>query len=240
VELAYDLQLPPWQPGLVAGARAGGRLAGRTRAPSFVYVDGFAFVARIGEMGGWERVNKLYENPPRSTEHILHPERYLANDQPILIERGEVPGLAAYNLVYEDSWGELNIRAFARKLGGHWREAKTAAEGWGGDWLALYALPGHVDGVDGVVAVHLTVWDERKDAEEYFDIVAAGLGRLAGGTSVRRRGAFAKSRAKNGAIFEVERRDKLVVLLAGAPAKRAKRIRREVWKTWRVRDAEGD
>ena len=40
------------------------------------YSDGPTFVQRIYANGGWEAVNELYENPPTSTEQVIHPERY--------------------------------------------------------------------------------------------------------------------------------------------------------------------
>ncbi len=40
------------------------------------YSDGPAFVKQIRDEGGWEAVNDLYENPPESTEQVIHPEKY--------------------------------------------------------------------------------------------------------------------------------------------------------------------
>jgi hypothetical protein len=40
------------------------------------YSDGPAFVRLVRNLGGWDAVNALYENPPESTEQIIHPERY--------------------------------------------------------------------------------------------------------------------------------------------------------------------
>ncbi|UPW02132.1 Hvo_1808 family surface protein [Halorussus gelatinilyticus] len=40
------------------------------------YSDGPAFVKQIKKRGGWQAVNDLYENPPKSTEQVIHPEKY--------------------------------------------------------------------------------------------------------------------------------------------------------------------
>lgn len=45
------------------------------------YSDGPTFVKSIRDAKGWQGVNALYENPPTSTEQIIHPELY-GKDQP--------------------------------------------------------------------------------------------------------------------------------------------------------------
>ncbi|MFC7081620.1 Hvo_1808 family surface protein [Halorussus caseinilyticus] len=40
------------------------------------YSDGPAFVRGVQKRGGWDAVNALYENPPASTEQVIHPEKY--------------------------------------------------------------------------------------------------------------------------------------------------------------------
>jgi hypothetical protein len=40
------------------------------------YSDGPKFVRQIYNEGGWEAVNAVYENPPESTEQVIHPEKY--------------------------------------------------------------------------------------------------------------------------------------------------------------------
>ncbi|MFC4448733.1 Hvo_1808 family surface protein [Halorussus aquaticus] len=40
------------------------------------YSDGPPFVRGVHRRGGWEAVNDLYENPPESTEQVIHPDKY--------------------------------------------------------------------------------------------------------------------------------------------------------------------
>jgi MYXO-CTERM domain-containing protein len=40
------------------------------------YSNGPAFVQQIREEGGWEAVNDVYDNPPVSSEQVIHPEKY--------------------------------------------------------------------------------------------------------------------------------------------------------------------
>ncbi|WP_227352827.1 Hvo_1808 family surface protein [Haladaptatus salinisoli] len=45
------------------------------------YSDGPPFVKQIRENRGWKGVNALYENPPASTEQVIHPKKY-RSDRP--------------------------------------------------------------------------------------------------------------------------------------------------------------
>ncbi|WP_158055425.1 Hvo_1808 family surface protein [Halorussus halophilus] len=40
------------------------------------YSDGPPFVRGVQRRGGWEAVNELYQNPPASTEQVIHPQKY--------------------------------------------------------------------------------------------------------------------------------------------------------------------
>ena len=51
-----------------------------------VYLKGAGFVFAVHEQG-WPAVEKLYtEYPPQSTEHILHPEKWLAREAPTSLQ----------------------------------------------------------------------------------------------------------------------------------------------------------
>ncbi|WP_459194461.1 Hvo_1808 family surface protein [Halosimplex sp. J119] len=45
------------------------------------YSDGPKFVDRIYQTEGWDGVNAVYDNPPASTEQVIHPEKY-GEDEP--------------------------------------------------------------------------------------------------------------------------------------------------------------
>ncbi|MEF8882797.1 MAG: Hvo_1808 family surface protein [Halapricum sp.] len=56
------------------------------------YSDGPKFVRQIRNEGGWEAVDDVYDNPPESTEQIIHTEKY-PDDRPV-------------NLTFEDTSNE--------------------------------------------------------------------------------------------------------------------------------------
>ncbi len=63
------------------------------------YSDGPAFVEGIYEEAGWEGVNAVYENPPASTEQVIHPEKY-GEDAPTNVSVATPPS---------DDWERLEI-----------------------------------------------------------------------------------------------------------------------------------
>ena len=54
-----------------------------SRDLEFPYLEGLKFVEFLHKRGNWAEVNRAYENLPASTEQILHPEKYVADEQPI-------------------------------------------------------------------------------------------------------------------------------------------------------------
>ena len=147
----------------------------------FPYTYGLLFVQDLYEVGGWAAVDGAYADPPRSTEHILHPDRYRAGDEPQLVSLAPLTGTlgAGWRQVDEDTFGEFFTRYYLdQQIPG--REAEAAAEGWGGDRYAV-----HHRQADGalVMALH-TVWDTPADAEEFVDAyVAYGEGRFGHGAA---------------------------------------------------------
>jgi hypothetical protein len=111
-------------------------------------------------VGGWGAVDRLYHDPPASTEQILHPERYWrARDVPRALNVPE--GEAGAEILTSGSWGEFGARlVLAAALGDS--AAAEPALGWDGDRYALYRLP---DG--GYRFSWSLAWDTPRDAEEF-------------------------------------------------------------------------
>jgi len=136
----------------------------------FPYEHGLAFVGALYEEGGWTAVDAAYADPPLSTEHILHPDRYHAGDAPQLVSLPPLTDTlgAGWRQADEDILGEYFARRYlAQQIPEE--EAEAAAEGWGGDRYAV-----HYRQADGalVLALHV-VWDTPADAEEFVDAYVA-------------------------------------------------------------------
>jgi hypothetical protein len=64
-----------------SGGGGGGLNVGLLQVTLQPYSDGPALVRSLHREEGWEAVNDLYENPPASTEQVIHPEMY-GEDEP--------------------------------------------------------------------------------------------------------------------------------------------------------------
>jgi hypothetical protein len=145
------------------------------------YEAGTVFVARALAEGGWDAVDRLHDDPPTSTEQVLHPERYYERrDAPRAVALGGTDALvsAGFGTVLEDTLGELLVRALAERAASAERAAATA-RGWGGDRLRALTRG------EELVLVWLTTWDTRADADEW----EAALPALLPDAHVARRGA---------------------------------------------------
>jgi hypothetical protein len=143
------------------------RIVGETS--SFPYTYGREFVSALYEQGGWQAVNDAYAAPPTSTEQILHPERYLSGDQPVLVSLSPLSTTLGsdWRLVYDDPAGEFMLGLYLENQL-HATEAAPAVEGWGGDRCAVY----YNDATDETVLLLRVVWDTSADAGEFLDAYA--------------------------------------------------------------------
>jgi hypothetical protein len=143
----------------------------------FPYVYGKVFVQDLYDRGGWEAVNDAYADPPASTEHILHPGRYRAGDEPIpvsIVSLTDTLG-SDWRLVFEDAIGEFMLRVYLQdQLGAE--EAARAAAGWGGDLGVVY----FDEDTYGLVMVLRSVWDTPAEAREFLGAYVAYAARRYG------------------------------------------------------------
>ena len=126
----------------------------------FPYERGQLFVDDLyGRTDSWELVDvALRERPPVSTEQILHPDRWMAAEQP---QRVSVPSPGAgWERLTAGTLGEWQTGQLLA-LSGSMRP--DAAEGWGGDRYALYRR-----GEEEALVVHWT-HDSASDGAEFAD-----------------------------------------------------------------------
>jgi hypothetical protein len=141
----------------------------------FPYAAGGRFVNRIQSRGGWEAVDRAFEeDPPLSSEQIMHPEKYERGERPVRMRlggaRGELPD-GARRLARGDL-GEFDTAQFLLRANGR-RRAAEAAAGWGGSAFELWRLPG-----GGDVLVMAWAWDSARDAREFAAAARRSIGPL--------------------------------------------------------------
>jgi len=133
----------------------------------FPYITGMEFVQTLHDMGGFAAVDAAWEQPPQSTEHILHPDRYLAGDTPHLVTLVPLTDTlgAGWQLADEDILGEFYLREYLfQQLGGN--QVNEAATGWGGDRYAVYWNESNQQ----LVMVLKIAWDTPADAQEFQNL----------------------------------------------------------------------
>jgi hypothetical protein len=130
----------------------------------FSYVAGGRFVDRIQGRGGWAAVDRAFEeDPPLSSEQVMHPEKYEAGERPVRVRlRGvgaELPDGA--RVIARGDIGEFDTAQFLREANGR-RRSEEAAAGWGGSAFELWRLPGGEE-----VVVMGWAWDTPRDARQF-------------------------------------------------------------------------
>jgi hypothetical protein len=133
----------------------------------FPYTHGLQFVQTLQTSGGWPAVDAAFDKPPASTEQILHVDRYRAGEKPIAVTLPATLASdlgAGWKVTLEDSFGEFQFQVWLKGPGGADAsgDALPAAQGWGGDRLAVVEGPNHAWAV-----VLRTAWDTPSDAAEF-------------------------------------------------------------------------
>ena len=136
------------------------------RTIAFPYAEGPNYaISLFLETNDFELVDEAFEYVPRSTEQIIHADKYAIREEPLLVTLPDVSSSLGegWAELYRDTFGELFLRSYLET----WidqQSASLAAEGWGGDRFALYEAP------DGDLAIGaVTRWDTEDDAVEFFD-----------------------------------------------------------------------
>lgn len=137
----------------------------------FPYIEGTKFSEAIYKnKGNWDKFNSIYKHLPVSTEQIMHPEKYLANEEPIKIHFDkELIKNKDWKLLDCDTFGEFSLLNYFMEYNSE-KKSQTASTGWGGDTYALFSKND-----DEVVFVYKSIWDTPNDAKEFFETITETL-----------------------------------------------------------------
>jgi hypothetical protein len=129
----------------------------------FRYRDGLRFVEAMRRAHPAVGVDEIFRRPPATSEQVLHPEKYLANEQPreVTVDAEEFAD-EGWRLTATTPLGEVGVRGLLM-AGVPVEEARRAAAGWGGDRTFLFERDGHAP-----LFVWKTAWDTGRDAQEFF------------------------------------------------------------------------
>jgi len=140
---------------------------------SFPVTVGSPFVSYLYQQGGWAAVDQAYRDPPQSTEHIMHPDRYPTDTPKEVTLPDLLPVLGeGWELLDQNTLGEWKLLLMltsgvdpvARQ---EIQSALSAVNGWGGDLYSTYFNPD----TGQVVLVSKVQWDTPADAEEFYNML---------------------------------------------------------------------
>jgi hypothetical protein len=129
----------------------------------FPYAQGTDFVSQIIDVGGFSTVNLALSDPPRSTEQIMHPEKFLKTpiDQPVVVSLPPLTDTlgAGWTFKETNTLGEFDLNVMLEENGAG--DPDRGADGWGGARYADYR-----NGETSLLYT-LTTWDTEMDAVEF-------------------------------------------------------------------------
>jgi hypothetical protein len=162
------------------------------------YAEGPALVHAVRERGGWAAVNRMYANPPASTEQVIHPATY-PDDEPTAVSVADRsgPGWSRFDLddrAAAETMGEVTLftmlyhhglvdRDLGAGSGPHaaYNYSDPASAGWDGDRIVPYR---NADGGENGYVYRIT-FDSTGDAAAFERAYRTLLTLQLGGEYVR-------------------------------------------------------
>jgi len=132
------------------------------------YVDGVVAVHGARRAADGPPVDALWARPPRTTEQLLHRERWEADEAPIAVPIPPAPAGGPSTVAYHDVEGEQSLRTLFEEWAPRFK-AEAAAVGWGGDRVAVFK-----DGAQCAMAWALR-FDDEAGAERAAVAFARGV-----------------------------------------------------------------
>ncbi len=96
------------------------------------YLEGMKFSRAVFKDRKWKGLNQVLSRQPLSSEQILHPQKYLARENPQAVFTGFRPSRG--ELLHDGVIGEYYLNVLLK----NGPEIADAAAGWGGDRFSLY------------------------------------------------------------------------------------------------------
>ena len=106
----------------------------------FPYIAGITFTQKfLRAHSGWDDIHLLFENPPVSTQQIMHPDKYLNGVTPVPTALPKWKSLAPsdWKFLEENVMGEFGLHEVLKQYLGE-DAAKLTSPGWAGDRYAVF------------------------------------------------------------------------------------------------------
>lgn len=175
------------------------------------YIYGTQLVHALRRQAGWYEVDRAWDNPPTTTEQILHVEKWRAHEPALAVPAPSFTALGSgWTASDEDSEGELGTRLAFEE----WMPAKEAAEassGWGGD-RGVLLTKGDLSAFAWTVRFDPGKTKDELAQRSYSTLVAA----LGGTATTRDRGFLCRERADRGPLAIARSGDELIFTVGPA------------------------
>lgn len=106
----------------------------------FPYLAGTSFSQQfLKANSGWSDLKKVFENPPVSTQQIMHPDLYLAGVKPatVVLPKWKDTAPPNWKLLEENVLGEFGLNEVLKQFLGQ-EEADKISPAWAGDRYAVF------------------------------------------------------------------------------------------------------
>jgi len=131
----------------------------------FPYTKGILFQQALIQKYGQEGFALVFQKPPLSTRHILHPETYFAGEKPTSPALPALKTAREYRTLAEGSLGQLDLMILLRQYAGA-AEAAAVAPRWRG---GVYRVLEHKKDRRAVLAFCVD-WDSEQTAREFLGL----------------------------------------------------------------------
>ena len=166
----------------------------------FPYLAGTGFTQEfLKAHAGWQDLHLIFQNPPVSTQQIIHPDLYMHGVKPEAIVLPEWKGLVPgdWKLLEENTMGEFGVEEILKQLLDENR-AELLAPAWKGDRYAVFE--------DAKTKANPLVFrlalDNLDDAAHFFGQYSEALEhKYKTRTELFRRPSFFQFRSESGGVF---------------------------------------
>jgi len=143
---------------------------------TFPYTEGMRFQDAVFRRLGSGAFERVFDDPPRNTQQILHPDIYMmsrAGTSPVTVPLASVLGKDSrrYRTIGDGNIGEFDFSVLLRQFIGE-REGLAASSHWRGGSYRLYENKATKD----PLLTHASEWDSPESAREFFNLYQKVLG----------------------------------------------------------------
>lgn len=193
---------------------------------TFPYREGSQFVYWAYAASGWPGVNGLYNDPPKSTAQILHPEKYfIQRENPLRFFPAALLRRLEEKSIVEQSLGELLIRTLLESAHGAKSAADTAAA-WRGDQLFSFQDD------SGISTFWFSSWRDEQSAGRFLEDyrkVLENHQRVSFEPVAKTKNGTLIARAPDGRAWLLQARGSVVLLVQSAAAGQLTQLADEAW-----------